>query len=84
MEFVRALKLRIRAMVRSFPKKANVSKIGGLIVVPLTATRMGCATFPSPKPARFTIFFHCFFNRLGIPLPDPDKKISYGLQRYRP
>jgi len=34
--------------VLSLPSNANVASNGGDIVVPVTATRMGCATFPIP------------------------------------
>ena len=37
----------IRAIVRSLPSRARLSKIGGLTIVPVMATRTGCATLPS-------------------------------------
>jgi hypothetical protein len=40
----------IRANVFSFPRNSRLLKIGGEIVPPLTATRIGWATLPRPNP----------------------------------
>src|SRR5688500_16434936 len=40
----------MRVRVRSRPSSSRLSKIGGLTVPPLTATRIGWATFPRPRP----------------------------------
>src|SRR5207245_1010913 len=40
----------IRRSVRALPSSAMVSKRGGLTVVPVSATRTGCASLPSPRP----------------------------------
>jgi len=42
----------MRARVRSRPRKRSVSTICGLTVVPETATRIGWASLPKPKPAQ--------------------------------
>src|SRR5881396_2596596 len=39
-----------RARLRTCPSSTSVWSIGGEMVPPVTATRSGCATLPSPRP----------------------------------